>query len=304
VPWLLTDDPFYYEGVEAIASYGVLVTDYHRDIQKLPGLVFPGETRGWGWGMREIMRLAAFAPEQPPSWLKPREYWKRIIADNLTFTKQYMASPAKIHRVFRMFTRSDLCEPFFLGFVMSTLGWAIWSGFYPEWTEFTHWFAGGLLPFVDGKSGWDRRWPAPYMVNLLTMRDLGTRAGAPATLAVLDESWDSRTPDSWAEAWKLYPKWVSTPAAGFTAAPQPLDPNSWSDPNKVYENATDSPYGVIKSAPSGPYYVLVMRAAMAYAALAGVPGAKPAHDWLHSKLPAVCASYGAPGSYKWSVESA
>jgi hypothetical protein len=302
VPWLLTDDPFYYEGVEAIASYGVLVTDYHRDTQKLPGLVVPGETRGWGWGMREIMRLAAFAPEQSPAWLKPRAYWKKIVADNLTFTRQYMASPAKIHRVFRMFTRSDQCEPYFSGFVMSTLGWAMWSGLYPEWTEFTNWFAGGLLPFVDGKSGWDRRWPAPYWVNFLTMRDLRTSEAAPATLAVFDEGWDPRTPDSWGEAWRLFPKWVSSPKATYSAASQPLDPSRWIDPNKVYENGTDSPYGLVKSAPSGPYYALVMRAALAYAALAGVPGAKPAHDWLHAKMPAVCASYGASGSYKWSVE--
>jgi hypothetical protein len=303
VPWLLTDDPFFYEGVEATANFGVLFSDYHRAVQKLPGLVYPGETRAWGWGMREAMRLAAFALEQPPSWLKPRNYWKRIVTDNLTFTKQYMASPAKIHRVFRMFTRSDLCEPFFGGYVMSTLGWAVWSGFYPEWSEFTSWFAGGLISFVDGKSGWDRRWPAPYMVDFLTMRDLGKSEAPPATLAVLDGTWDARTPDSWAEAWELFPRWALTPAP-FAAAPKPLDSSRWSDLEKVYENGIDSPYGVVKSAPSGPYYPLVMRAALAYAALAAVPGAKPAHDWLHSKLPAVCASYGAPGYYKWSVEPA
>lgn len=304
VPWLLTDDPYLYEGIEAIGSYGVLFSDYHRAVQKLPGLVYPGETRAWAWGMREIFRLGAFAPETPPSWLKPRAYWRKIAADNLSYTRQYMESPAKVHRIFRVFTRSDDVAPWMSAYVMSSLGWAVWSGFYPEWSEFTRWFAGGLLPFVNGNSGWDRRWPAPYYVGFLNMRDLGTGKEPAASLAILDGSWDARTPDSWGEAWKLFPKWLSSPTAGFAARPQPLEPDRWTDPNKVYENGADSPYSVVKGAPSGPTYILYLRGGLAFAALAGVPGAKAAHDWLHSKMPAVCASYGAAGFYKWSLEPA
>jgi hypothetical protein len=300
VPWLLTDDPYFFEGLEATANYCVLATDFHRGLQKLPGLVYPGETRAWGWGMREVFRLGAFAPDNPPSWLKPRSYWKKIVADNLSYTRQFTGSPARIHQVFRLFTRSSECEPYMSAFVMSSLGWAVWSGFYPEWSEFTRWFAGGLLPFVNGSSGWDRRWPAPYWVNFLSMRDLGAGEAPRLSLAILDKAWDAWTPDSWSEAWKLYPKWVSDPT--ISKGKQPLDPSRWLDREKVYENGTDSPYGVVAGAPSGPAYVLQMRGALAYAALAGVPGAKAAHDWLHSKLPAVCASYGASGLYKWSVQ--
>jgi len=301
VPWMLTDDPYFYEGVEAIASYGVLFSDFHRSDQKLPGLVYPGETRAWAWGIREPLRLGAFAPESPPSWLKPRAYWKKIVADNLFFTRQYMQSSAKIHRVFRQFTRSDDCAPWMSAYIMSSLGWAVWSGFHPEWSEFTRWFAGGLLPFVNGNSGWDRRWPAPYYVGFLNMRDLGTGKDPPPSLAILDGSWDPQTPDSWTEAWKLFPKWLSSPAGGSTQ-PQPLDPSRWTDSNKVYENESDSPYGVVKGAPSGPAYFLYLRGALAFAALAGVPGAKQSHDWLHSKMPAICASYRATGFRKWSFE--
>jgi hypothetical protein len=304
VPWLLTDDPYFYEGVEAIGSYGVLATSYHRAYQKLPGLVYPGETRAWAWGIREPMRLAAFAPSDPPSWLKPRTCWQSIVQDNLKFTRQYMSSPAKIHRVFRQFTRSDTCTPFMSAYVMSSLGWAVWSGFYPEWSEFTRWFGEGLLAFVDGASGWDRRWPAPYWLNLLTMREMESGRDLPAMLAILDESWDSTTPDSWGEAWRLFPKWLETRAAGSFSTPRALDPRRWTDPDKVYENADDSPYGIVKGAPSGPGYSLYLRGALAFAELAGVPNAKAAHDWLHSKLPAVCASYGATGFRKWSFQIA
>jgi hypothetical protein len=302
IPWLLTDDPYFYEGTEVIGNYGVLFGLYHRAVQKLPGLVYPGETRAWGWSMREIFRLGAFAPEAPPSWLKPRSYWRKIADDNLSFTRQYMDSPAKVHRVFRVFTRSDQIAPWMSAYVMSSLGWAVWSGFYPEWSEFTRWFAGGLLPFANGSSGWDRRWPAPYYVNFLNMRELGTGKDAQSSLVIRDGSWDSRTPDSWGEAWKLFPKWLS--ASGFASSPQPLDPSRWSDRDRIYENGIDSPYRVVTGAPSGPTYVLYLRGGLALAALAGVPGAKSAHDWLHSKLPAVCVSYGATGFRKWSFEPA
>jgi hypothetical protein len=304
VPWLLTDDPYFYEGMEIIGNFCVLFSDYHRAAQKLPGLVYPGETRAWGWGMREIFRLGAFAPEISPSWLKPRAYWRKIAADNLTYTRQYMESPAKVQRIFRAFTRSDDVAPWNSAFVMSSLGWAVWSGFYPEWSEFTRWFAGGLLPFVNGNSGWDRRWPAPYYVAFLNMRDLGLGKEPPGSLAIIDASWDARTPDSWGEAWKLFPKWLAAPSTGFSASPQVLDPSRWSDPNKVYENGVDSPYSIVKGAPSGPTYTLILCGALAFAALARVPGAKEARDWLHSKIPAVCASYGATGFYKWSFQPA
>jgi hypothetical protein len=201
-----------------------------------------------------------------------------------------------------VFTRSDDIAPWMSAYVMSSLGWAVWSGFYPEWSEFTRWFAGGLLPFANGSSGWDRRWPAPYYVNFLNMRELGTGKGTQPSLVIRDESWDASTPDSWGEAWKLFPKWLS--AGSSASSPQPLDPSHWSDRDRIYENGIDSPYQAVAGAPSGPTYVLYLRGGLALAALAGVPGAKSAHDWLHSKLPAVCASYGATGFRKWSFEPA
>lgn len=300
VPWLLTDDPYFYEGMEVVGSYGILVTDYHRSLQHLPGLTYPGETRAWGWGVREPLRLAAFAPEKPPSWLKPRKYWQRIVADNLAFTRQYVESPASIHQIFHQFTRADFFQPWENGYVMSSLGWAVWSGFFPEWAEFTNWFAGSLLPLSDGSSGWDRRWPAPYNVQLL-----GARTGQiniPAMLAVTDNSWDASTPGSWSEAWTLFPVTLATQGSNdYSPAPQPLDPRLWQDPTRVYENGIDSPYGAVKGAPSGPDYCDVIRCALAYMVLAGVPGARVAHDWLYAQMPMICASYNATGYHKWSV---
>ena len=300
VPWLLTDDPYFYEGLEALANWAVLFTDYHRAQQGLEGLVYPGETRAWAWGMREVFRAGAFAPVTPPSWLKPQSYWRRLAADNLRFTAQFMASPAKIHAIFREFSIANGGAPWEQAFVMSSVGWAVWSGFYPEWSTFATWFAGGLIPFVNGTSGWDRRWPSPYYVDLLNMR-----GGAPEFhgLCVPDTSYDAYTPDSWAEAWSLFPNWQNTPDGGYDRSQKMLNPALWTDPNKVYQNPIDNPYGVVQGAPSGPAYLIQMRAGLAFAALAGVSGARVAHDWLQAALrPVMMTGYKTAGDRKWSFD--
>ena len=45
-PYLFTDDPYYLEELQAMALFNIIEENYHPPIQKLPGLVNPGETRG------------------------------------------------------------------------------------------------------------------------------------------------------------------------------------------------------------------------------------------------------------------
>src|SRR5262249_53904888 len=45
-PYLFTDDPYYLEELQAMALFNIIDENYHPPIQKLPGLVNPGETRG------------------------------------------------------------------------------------------------------------------------------------------------------------------------------------------------------------------------------------------------------------------
>ena len=215
---------------------------------------YPGETRAWGWGVREPLRLGALAPDKRPSWLKPQSYWKKIVADNLAFTQQYMRSPARFDKIFRQFPRADFFQCWENAFLMSSVGWAAWSGFYPEWTAMTYWFAGSLLPLVSGTSGWDRRWPAPYNVVILGARDIGS--APPPALAITNTSWDASTPDDWSEVWTLFPKWLATPnCRNYSNAPRNLDPTQWTDPDKIDENGTDSRYGSVKVPRQGRHIV-------------------------------------------------
>ena len=303
VPWLLTDDPYFYEGLELTGTWALLYSSYHRDAQKLQGLVNPGETRAWAWGLRTVSRLAAFAPASPPSWLLPQSYWQRVVADNLTYTAQYVASPARVHTVFRTFTRTDDVLSWMDGYVMTSLAWIVWSGFFPPgWRTFTEWHAPAILSYCDGKSGWDRRWPAPYELYLTTMKaPKGTEF---PSLCIPDASTDAGTPESWTDAWRTFPSWTIRPNNGWPhyAGQAPLNPATWTDPNRIYENAVDAPYGTYAQAPSGPEYLLIIRGAVAALAMAGIPEAAAAHNWLKAKMPAAVASYGplSIGVWKWA----
>jgi hypothetical protein len=52
IPWLLTDNPYYLEGAQATALYGVLETQLFRNFRKISRLVDYVEPRGLAWGMR------------------------------------------------------------------------------------------------------------------------------------------------------------------------------------------------------------------------------------------------------------
>jgi len=303
VPWLLTDDPYFYEAAEAAANYAVIYNWYGAmnasPSGPINGVVEFGQPRSWAWGARDLFRMAAYAFDTPPSWLKPRSYFRALLQDNLTFVAQYMTSPAAIHRIFRAFPRADVACSWMDAFMMSTLGWVGWSGLFPEWKPFVDWFGYCIVAKCDGRSGWDRRWPAPYYPQPLDNRTAGSYVQA-ASL-VPNTSHDANTARDWREMFQWFVRDVlQNPKAAPAAR---IDPSKWADPNRIYENAHDAPPGNgLNGAPSGPHYHIQLRGALASAANAGVPGARAAHDFLHAQMPAICASYRTAGNYKWAID--
>ena len=304
VPWLLTDDPYFYEGAEAAANFAVIY-NWYGAMNASPrgpinGVVEFGQPRSWAWGARDLFRMAAFAFDTPPSWLKPKSYFRALLEDNLIFVSQYMQSPAAIHRIFRAFPRADVGCSWMDAFMMSTLGWVGWSGFFPEWKPFVDWFGYCIVAKCDGLSGWDRRWPAPYYPQPFDNRTAGTYV--PATGLVPDTRYDAGTARDWREMFQWYVRDVlQNPKA---SPDQRIDPSRWTEPNHIYENGRDTPYrGGANGAPSGPHYHIQLRGALASAVNAGVPGGRAAHDFLHARMPDICASYHTPGNYKWAIDA-
>lgn len=204
IPWLLTDDPFFLEGAQMQAIYAACNANYHQINQELPGLASPSQKRSWGWGTRDILRMSVMAPENPPQWLRPRSYFRRMDNDNLTYVTRHMEDPQPACQIFHLCAGLDAVTSWEEGYTLSGFGWLRWNGSLPEWDIAVDWLAGTLLGLSDpAPDAWERRWPAPYRAYLYTSAN-------------------------WGELWANYQAEMTTP---ITIGPD----------DKIYENRTDNP---------------------------------------------------------------
>jgi hypothetical protein len=270
LPYVLTDDPYFLEELEAQGTFAMFQDAWHRNLRKLPGLVYPGETRGFAWSMRSLFQLGVVASEKPPRWLNSRDYWRRCIGDNLAYARLFMESPARVHKIFHAFIRSDMIAGWQNSFVATTLGTAVWMG-YDDWRDAYRWFCYGVMQQCNGRSGWNRQWPTPYYYHPLRSRE--------STSVIPDTSLDSQTDASWAEAWERFKK------------DEKIDDSGW-DGHTLMQNQT------------GPVYYLYLRGSLALATHLGVPEARECYDYIAAELPAAMRHYRVPGVCRWSIDPA
>lgn len=270
VAWLLTDDPYFLEGAQACANYGIINSNYHANNNGLPGLTSVSQTRAWAWGMRDLFRMAAFAPAIPPAWLLPRSYWRANAGDNLALAGKYLSATAPAVSVFHLITESGFLSSFMQDFLEVVMGWAKWSGAFPEWDVTVEWIAGSRIA-MSGSAGWDRRWPAPYQVPVVNAK---SGAGAPLLNAGYAPADSSLTPLSWAELWSCYLAWSGLDPAGWQ--PDTLAPG---------QNLGYSTYA---------------RGALAALELAGIAGARAEHDWLYQQLQTAMPGTN-PSGFKFAI---
>jgi hypothetical protein len=297
VPWLLTDDPYYLEEAQFAANYHCIESPYHQAQNGLPGMAQPSQTRGWAWGVRDIARMAGFSPESPPAWLLPRSVFEDNLGDCLTFSNKYLASTTPSCAVFSCLTQGNVISSWMMGFDCIIAGWIKWSGLFPEWDAVASYTMRLTLELnaAPEAGGWDRRWPAPYQVNVLGLRETTETHASPLNqdLQYKPSPYDEMTPTSWGECWELYQRWVNA-----QAHTKPFDPSTWED--RCYQNGTDYPYGSSAAAVSADHYQGIQRACLALAQLAGEPGAVEAHAWLAGQMPMVVASYSHNPDYRYA----
>ena len=107
LPWLLTDDPWHLEGLQAIGVFSTIESNLYEFTYKFPGLACPPTCRSWCWGTRHHAQLAAFSPITPPSWLKPRSYWASMLEDDLKYVELHYNSDIKATRIFHCATSAN-----------------------------------------------------------------------------------------------------------------------------------------------------------------------------------------------------
>lgn len=269
--WLLTDDPYHLESCQMIGHNAMQESNYHNVNNKLPGFISNSETRGWAFGMRDLFRMAGFCPASPPSWLLPQSYWKQCVADNLvgvtkaingdqtlTYVKSWPQQFANFHN----WCQGNFVASFMQDYLEHVVGWAQWTGLFPEWSAAVNWLAYPRISMMNNRSvapGWDRRWPVPY-----------------------DFTPPTPVPANWDALWAWY------------ASTNGSNSSNWSAPS------TWPADGLAPKINFG--YLSEGRSALAALALAGISGARAAHDWLLPQMPAAAlAGGGVPSTYKFAV---
>jgi hypothetical protein len=298
---MLTDDPFFLESMQFGANWHLLWNYYHRVHESLPGIVYPGETRAYAWGMREMFWLAAISPTSVPSWLRPRSYWVQAVGDCKTFINRYVNNTKRMHSLFRLATQTNLTAAWQRSWLTTVIGHAIDLGF-TDWSTIYAWIVDYHIQMTNGTSGWSRQWPVPFYHHPLK--------GVTTTALYADgPQWfqgdaDAQTCTSWADAWAYYTAGESVTGFGswrnVGAGPGGdgvLDTTGWDGTTIMERSGTPS-------APTGPSYLFHLRATIAMAATRGVTGAQSIYTWLQDQITTnVVPSYGGTtGQARFSID--
>jgi hypothetical protein len=286
MPWLLTEDPYYLEELQFGCNWQILYAHYHRSQQKLEGLVYPGQTRSFAWGMRDLFLVAATTPVVVPTWLRPRSYWRSCVGDNRIYAEKFAKSPARIHSLFKTWTRSDADPAWQTAWLNAVVGIAVGQG-HTDWAPIFQWGVDKHIQQTNGTSGWPRQWPVPYYSIPNKAAVWGTPTNAFGTTAV-----DATTVTSWSDYWSYY-KSGSPDASGV----------GHTDTSGVKINDTGWDGHTIMQTQSGTSFYLHLRAALSLAVTRGIPGAQACYDYLQSELDSdVMPRFKAKGQARFSID--
>jgi hypothetical protein len=277
VPYLFTDDPYYLEELQAMALWHIVVSSYHAAKEKLPGLVYPGETRATAWGLRSVAQAARVTPAATPKWINTREHWKRNLADNRTYLQRFMDSPALIHKLFRAYSRADILGSFQEDYLMMILAWMVRMGL-AEWADGYAWAMGAVMPLVIDGSGWLKGWPNPYYFTGF-IRDIGART------RIDDTSQDKNTYPSWAAAFRRYV----------------ADKGNTNDPTLQVSPPRWDGVSIMQTQSSAGYF-LWRQGTLHLASGLGIVGAAAAAAWVDSQIPGLMKKYGGTSDPRWSFD--
>jgi hypothetical protein len=294
LPWLMTDDPFLLESMQFGLAVRIVLAIGVRQQHALGGLFYPGETRSTAWGLRDLFTMVASCPTSTPSWLRPKSYWQGCLDDNKTFAMQFVNSPARVHRLFKAWTRVDKEETWMSAWLSAVVGIGIQQGA-RDWADVFAWSIGKQIAQTNGTSGWPRQWPVPYESVPFTNPSLWNSF---IQDPIMDASYDSVTPASWSEYWTYYKSGSDghSDQTGHT-----VDDANW-DGHTLMAPFYDTQGGKYTFAGYSSYF-LHLRSALAVAVRRGIPGAQACYDYLHGEmLKTFFQQYKTIGQARFSVD--
>ncbi len=196
LPFMLTGDPYYLEGLQFQAVYDLLATSVGYRYST-------NQVRSIAWRARNLGQAAKVTPAAVPSWLLPQSNLATLMAalrDWLLTT--FVDSTTPPYPVFRTI-RQNLTggDQVWQGeFVAAVTGWLVQMG-YKDWLPIHTWVMGSTIARTNGTSGWLRGNCTPYVT---IYRHLSTDPWAP----------------DWGTAWAINVEYNT----GVPYAPDPSDP--------------------------------------------------------------------------------
>jgi hypothetical protein len=219
VPYILTGDPFYLENHQFAANWIIGSNWYHRfngfkvntadpnsptagnageTIPLLPS--YRGQTRGFGWGLRDFGMFYLATPGSVPSWLLPKSYAKSVLDQNQVYADNNSGSPngsgannAYVLNNTHLATFGSAPgsfedeEGFFLSYALLGLGFVVNQCGLSSWLPYLRYFAKLPVGLASGTSGWPSNWPSPYTIPYQAVST--DYDGNPATITSFADMW-------------------------------------------------------------------------------------------------------------------
>jgi hypothetical protein len=133
------------------------------------------QSRGLGWNIRAFVECYMATPASAPSWLLPKSYWKAMLDKNQAIADSWGTNYATDHPSLPQYPGliaqgSGLCveyeQGFFMDFLMLGLGFAVNQAGLTNWKPYWQFAAKMPIGWASGTSGWDPRFPNPYLYFL------------------------------------------------------------------------------------------------------------------------------------------
>lgn len=296
--WMLTEDPFMLEALQMGLNRRILENRTVRVITRLGGMIDPQQQRAMAWGIRDLAQCWATTPDTVPSWLRGKRYWKACLDDNRAFAMRFVDSPARIHSLFRIWTRPSFCSSWMAAWLSTACGIAVQVGL-PEWRQVFDWSI-GLQIAMASHPKW-RRWFMPY--RFTPIKD-DAKFDLWKWSAYTDTAIDPGTCADFDEAFAFYSAGQNPlTRRGYGSSDDTghlLFPDRWPEDDSLMADRYD-----ISSAAFGdrtahgtagyPSFFGHGRAALAMAVRLGVPGARACYDYVQAQMTKTYANYGGKG---------
>lgn len=194
LPWILTGDPYYLEGLQFQNSRNTLFSSYRKKKSNLARIT-ASQYRGVAWNFRSLVQLQATTPASVPSWLLPRSYYVRQAQENIAeLEERTVKSDDPLPKILNIADHHSSGPAFWQhDFLTAVLGWGVLMG-NTEYKPLFEWAIKNPIARVNGTSGWPRRNPIVYYLT-------------------------TRTVTSWEDAWNQYSETagVTLPEEGVNA---------------------------------------------------------------------------------------